>query len=80
MGKLIALGAMVLLMGLAMAAEAMPVGPDDADGHAFPGKRVIEAQGATFGGALQAPAITSAADSITAAGTCAVFSAPLQEP
>ena len=48
----------------------------------FPGKRAIEAQGnsATFGGDLQEPAITSAADSITAERAAATFSTPLQEP
>ena len=37
MRKLIALGAVVLLMLLALAAESTPVGPDDADGQVFPG-------------------------------------------
>ena len=57
MRKLIALGAVVLLMGLALAAAATPGSPDDSQGRAFPGKRVIEVQGtqATFGGSLQEP-------------------------
>ena len=82
MRKLIALGAVVLLMVLALAAEAKPVGPYDAEGHALPGKRVIEVQdsAATFGAPLQEPAITSAGDSITVEGAGATFRTPLQEP
>ena len=45
MKRVIALGAMVMLMVLALAAEATPVGPDDAEGQAFLGKRIIEIQG-----------------------------------
>ena len=57
MKKVIALGVVVMLMVLALVAEATPVGPDDAEGHAFPGKRVIEVQdnGATFGTPRQEP-------------------------
>jgi hypothetical protein len=57
MRKLIVLGAVVMLMVLALVAEATPVGPDDAEGQAFPGKRVIEVQdnGATFGAPQQEP-------------------------
>ena len=79
MRKLIALGAMVLLMVLALAAESTPVGSDDTEGRAFPGKRVIGAQGqaSTFGGILQAPAIATSADSIAAAGADATL---MQEP
>ena len=82
MRKLIPLGAAVLLMGLALAAEATPVGPDDAEGQAFPGKRIIEVQGsaATFGAPLQEPEITTSADSITVEGAGATFRTPLQEP
>ena len=82
MKKLIALVAMVLLMGLALAAAAMPLGPDDAEDQVFPGKRTIEGRGAaaTFGGTLQEPAITTSADSITVEGAGATFSSPLQEP
>ena len=82
MKKLIALVAVVLLMGLALAAAAMPLGPDDAEGLVFPGKRIIKVQGwaATFGGTLQEPAITTSADSTTLEGAGATFSAPLQEP
>ena len=82
MRKLIALGAVVLLMVLALAAEATPVGPDDAEGQAFPGKRIIEVQGSAsaFGAPLQDPAITTSADSITVEGAGATFRTPLQEP
>ena len=57
MKKVIALGAVVMLMVLALAAEATPAGLDDAEGQAFPGKRVIEVQdnGATFGAPQQEP-------------------------
>ena len=82
MRKLIALGAVVLLMVLALAAEATPVGLDDAEGQAFPGKRVIEVQGsaAMFDAPLQEPEITSAGDSITVEGAGATFRTPVQEP
>ena len=81
MRKLIALGAVALLL-LALAAEATPAGPGDAEGHAFPGKRVMEVQGSAsrFGAPLQEPEITTSADPITVAGAGATFCAPLQEP
>ena len=80
--KKLALVAVVLLMGLALAAAAMPLGPDDAEGQVFPGKRIIEGRGSadTFGGTLQEPAIITSADSITLEGAGATFSTPLQEP
>ena len=55
--KLMIVGMAVLVMLLAPSAEAKPVGPYDAEGHAFPGKRVIEVQdnGATFGAPRQEP-------------------------
>ena len=79
MKKLIALGAVVLLMVLA--AKAPPLGQGDAQDQAFPGERSIEAQGngATFGGDLQEPAVTSTTDSITVEGADATFGTPLQE-
>ena len=82
MKKLITLGDGVLLMGLALTAEATPVGPDNAEGQAFPGKRIIEVQGSgsTFGGILQDPAITTSADSITVEGAGATFRTPPQKP
>ena len=82
MKKLITLGVGVLLMGLALAAEATPVGPDDAEGQAFPGKRIIEVlgSGSAFGAPLQEPEITSAGDSITVEGAGATFRTPVQEP
>ena len=82
MKKVIALGAVVMLMVLALAAEATPVGLDDAEGQAFPGKRVIEVQGSasTFGAPLQEPEITTSADSVTVAGAGATFRTPRQEP
>ena len=40
--KLIVLGAVVLLMVLALAAAAAPLGQDGAQDQAFPGKRAIE--------------------------------------
>ena len=57
MRKLIALGAVALLLLLALAAEATLVVPDDAEGYAFPGKRIMEVQGSasTFGAPLQEP-------------------------
>ena len=69
-------------MGLALAAEATPVGPDDAQDQEFPGKRVIKVQGqaAIFGAPLHNPEITNSADSITVEGAAATFSVPLQEP
>ena len=81
MRKLIALGAVVLLMLLALAAAA-PLGQDGAQDQAFPGKRAIEVEGAisTFGGTLQEPPITTSAGSITVEGADATFSAPLREP
>ena len=80
MRKLIALGAVALV--LALAAAAMPLGQGDAQDQAGPGKRSIEVQGAqvAFGGTLQEPAITTAADAIIVEGADATFSAPLQEP
>ena len=76
------LAAASALMGLALAAEATPAGPEGAEGQPFPGKRVIEVQGsaATFGAPLQEPAITTSADSITVEGAGATFRTPLQEP
>ena len=57
MRKLTVLVAVTGLMVLAPAAEAMPVGPHDAEGQAFPGERVIEVRdnGATFGAPQQEP-------------------------
>ena len=82
MKKVIALGAVVMLMVLALAAETMPVGLDDAEGQAFPGKRVIEVQGsdAMFDAPLQESEITSVGDSITVEGAGAAFRTPVQEP
>ena len=82
MRKLIAPGAVALLLLLALAAEATPAGPGDAEGYAFPGKRVMEVQGSAsrFGAPLQEPEITTAADSVTVAGAGATFRTPLQEP
>ena len=81
MKKLVTLGAVALLMVLALAAAAMPLGQGDAQDQAVPGER-IEVQGAhaTLDGTLQEPAVTYAADSITVEGAAATFSAPLQEP
>ena len=58
------------------------MGPDDAEGQAFPGKRIIEIQGsaAMFDAPLQEPEITSAVDSITVEGAGATFRTPVQEP
>ena len=58
MKKVIALGAVVMLMVLALAAEATPVGLDDAEGQAFPGKRVIEVQGSAALDTRSSPAGT----------------------
>ena len=82
MKKLIALGAVVLLMGLALAAAAMPLGQGDAQVGTLPGERAIEVQGAavSFGGTLEEPGITTYDDSITVEGASSTFSAPLQEP
>ena len=82
MRKLTILAGAVLLMGLALAAESTPVGPGDAEGQAFPGKRIIEVQGSAsrFGAPLQEPEITTAADSVTVAGAGATFRTPPQEP
>ena len=72
MRKLIFLGAVVLLMALALAAEAAPAGPAE----------TIAAEGAavTFGAPLQEPEIIISADSITVEGADATFGAPLREP
>ena len=80
--KLIVLGAVVLLMVLALAAAAAPLGQDGAQDQAFPGKRAIEVEGAssTFGGTLQEPPITTSADSIIVEGADATFSASLRDP
>ena len=82
MRKRIVLGAVVLLMLLALAAEATPSGPEGDEDRAFPGKCVIEVQGSasTFGAPLQEPEITTSTDSITTKGAGAAFSALLQEP
>ena len=82
MRKLIALGAVVLILVLALTVTAIPLGHDDADAQAFPGERSIQVQGnaATFGGNLQEPAIASSGNGITVEGADATFGAPLQEP
>ena len=68
MRELIALVGVVLLVGVALAAEATPLVRDDAQDGAFPGERLIEVQGqaAIFGGSLQEPEITTSAYWITA--------------
>ena len=81
MRKLIVLGTVVLILVLALAAAATPVG-QGVVGEAFPGERIIDVQGAqvTFGGDLQEPAITSSEDGITVEGAAAAFRGNLQEP
>ena len=82
MRKLIALGAVVPILALALTAAAIPVGQNDADAQAFPGERPIEAQraAATFGGTLQEPGVTSSGSGIIVEGAGATFGGNLQEP
>ena len=58
MRKLIALGAVILILVLALTAAATPEGQGDTQDQAFPGERSIGAQGnaSTFGGILFHPA------------------------
>ena len=72
MRKTFALTAVVLLMVLALAADATPAVPDDAI--------TVPGAAAMWGGSLQEPEITSAGDSITVEGAGATFRTPVQEP
>ena len=80
MKKLLIAGTAVLI--LALIVTAIPEGQDDADAQAFPGESSIEVHGehVTFGGALQEPEITTAADAIIVEGADVTFGGPLQEP
>ena len=70
MRKLISLGAVVLILALALTVTAIPVGQNDADAQAFPGERPIDVQraAATFGGTLQEPGVTSSGSGIIVEG------------
>jgi hypothetical protein len=83
MRKMIVLGTVAMLMVLALAAAAMPLGEGNAqDQAAFPGERSIEVHGAgsTFGGTFHEPGITTSGKGIIVEGAGATFGGNLQEP
>ena len=72
MRKLMIVGVAVLVMVLALAADAAPAGPG--------GDIYVQGTASTFSGTLQQPEITTSADSITVEGAGATFRTPRQEP
>ena len=72
MRKLMIVGVALLVMVLALAADATPAGPGD--------DIYVQGTASTFSGTLQQPEITTSADSITVEGAGGKFRAPLQEP
>ena len=71
MRKLMIAGVAVLVMVLALAADAPPAGPG--------GDIYVQGAASTLGGTLQQPEIIASADSITVEGADGTFRDPLQE-